>query len=257
MKKILPLLCLPFFISCKKESSTNNPPVTVDSAFVTVTNGYGSGKYKTGDTVHIFSTAYNSSQLFDTWSGTDLSLLNGKDEWHTWFKMPARNVSFTGAVKNSVAFTLNLEQIRGRDRLKPVYSYFPAGHKGFVFLLHGTGGTALQFSNNYESQLLIRDLVHDHFGVIITEAEEATTGIDTNGDGALRWVPIPFDSSANVDFANIKIITDTFYNRGITNRSRLRYSIGMSNGGFFSGTLSMMYNYKAGISYCAPGGTAV
>lgn len=259
MKKLLPLLLIVILLSCKKESGTGggNPPATTDSFTVTVSNGYGGGKYKAGDTVHIFSAAYSSTQLFDTWTSSDASLLNGKDEWHTWFIMPAKNVSFSGSVKNGISFSLTLEQIKGRDRLKPVYYYFPAGHKGFVFLLHGTGGSAQQFTSAYESQLLIRDLVNDNFGVIITESEESTTGVDANGDGNIRWNPAPFDSTTNVDFANIKAITDTFYTRGVTNRSKFRYSLGMSNGGFFSSTLSLMYSYKAGISYCAPSGSIV
>ncbi len=259
MKKLLPLLCLAFLAACQKETSTgsDNPPVPVDSALVTVSNGYGTGKYKVGDTVHIFSTAYTDNQLFDTWSSSDASLLNAKDEWHTWFIMPARNVTFSGAIKNITAFTLNYEQIMGRDRLKPVYYYFPAGHKGFVLLLHGTGGTAQHFVNSYEYKQLIKDLLNDNFGVIVTEAEESTTGIDANGDGKIRWNNIPFDSTTNVDFANLKIITDTFYTRGVTNRSKFRYSAGMSNGGNFSASLSFMYSYKAGISYCAPAGNPI
>jgi hypothetical protein len=260
MKKILPLLCLFIAVACKKESSTNNtnpPPVTVDSAQVTVSNGYGSGKYKVGDTVHIFSIAYSDNQIFDTWSSTDASLLNGKDEWHTWFIMPARNLSFSGSLKNITPVTLTLEQIRGRDRLKPVYYYFPAGHKGFVFLLHGSGGNALNVATSYEFKQFYKELVNDNFGIIITESEESTTGIDANGDGKIRWATTPFDSVTNVDYANIKILTDTFYNRGVTNRSKPRYSAGMSNGGNYSSYLSSLFKYKAGISYCAPSGTPI
>ena len=51
---------------------------------VSVNNGYGSGKYKIGDTVHVFSIAYTDNQLFDAWSSADLSLLNAPLEWHTW-----------------------------------------------------------------------------------------------------------------------------------------------------------------------------
>lgn len=260
MKKILPLLSLFFFIACQKESSTGGgttPPATTDSFTVTINNGYGTGKYKTGDTVHIFSVAYAADQLFNTWASADISLLNGKDEWHTWFIMPAKNVSFSGSIKTITPVNLTFEQIRGRDRLKPVYYYFPAGHKGFVMLLHGTGGTAQHFVNSYEYQQLIKDLVTDNFGVIVTEAEESTTGIDANGDGKIRWNNIPFDSTTNVDFANLKIITDTFYNRGVTNRSKFRYSAGMSNGGNFSASVSYLFSYKAGISYCAPSGNPI
>ena len=185
MKIVFPLYCLIFLSACNKESSTNTPPSTIDSAVVTINNGYGTGKYKVGDTVHIFSLAYSTNQLFDSWSGTDVSLLNGKDEWHTWFLMPSKNVTFTGSIKNITPVILSFEQIMGKSRLKPVYYYFPPAHKGFVLLLHGSGGTAQHFVNSYEYQPLIKDLVNDNFGVIVTEAEEAKTGIDANGDGKL------------------------------------------------------------------------
>jgi hypothetical protein len=259
MKKLLPFLCLAFLFACKKEKSLGGgtTPPTTDSFTVSVVNGYGAGKYKIGDTVHIFSLAYSTSQLFDTWSSPDASLLNGKAEWHTWFIMPARNVSYTGSIKNITPVTLTLEQIMGRDQSKPVYYFFPAGHKGFVLLLHGSGGTAQHFVSSYEYQQLIKDLVTDNFGVIVTEAEEATTGIDANGDGKLRWATTPYDSVTNVDYANIKIITDVFYSRGVTNRNKFRYSVGMSNGGNFSSYLSALFSYKAGVSYCAPSGAPI
>jgi len=249
----LSLLLLSTMFSCSKSDTSSSPPVTVDSFTVSVTGGYGAGKYKVGDTVHIWSNGLTTTQLFDTWAG-DFALLNNND-WHAWFKMPARNVAFTAAFKSGITYTLNYEMIRGRDRLKPVYSYFPAGHKGFVFLLHGTGGSALQLSSSFEAQQIIKELVNDGFGVIITEAEEATTGIDANGDGKLRWALTPVDTLTNVDYVNIRNITDTFYNRGTTNKLKFRYSLGMSNGGAYSATLSYAYKYKAGISYCAPGGS--
>ena len=254
---ICSLLILEVLSSCKKNSGTvTMPPIVTDSFTAVVNNGYGSGKYKTGDTVHIFTNHYSNSQLFDKWGG-DITLLNAPEEWHTWFVMPNKNVTVTGSLKSIAPVTLQLEQIRGRDRLKPVYSYFPTGHKGFVFLLHGSGGSALNTVSSYEFQQLIKDLVTDNFGVIITEAEEATTGIDIDGNGKLRWSDSPLDSITNIDYANIKIITDTFYRRGTTNRAKLRYSIGMSNGGAYSAGLSTIYKYKAGISYCAPSNAAI
>jgi hypothetical protein len=258
MKQLFAACIIISFLSCKKSTTDSILPTPVvpivDSFTVSVNNGYGSGKYKIGDTVDIFSIAYANNQLFDKWSGSEIALLNAFEEWHTWFIMPNRNVSFTGSLKTIAAFTLNFEQIRGRDRMKPVYSYFPAGHKGFVYLLHGTGGSAQNIVANYEFIQLVKDLVTDNFAVIVTESEESTTGIDANGDGNIRWLVSPADSVSNIDYANIKIITDTFYNRGITNRSKLRFSAGMSNGGNYSAYLSAYYKYKAGISYCAQAG---
>ncbi len=255
MKQLLSAIVILSFIACNKSSSDTLAPIVpvVDSFTVSVSNGYGAGKYKTGDTVDIFSIAYGDNQQFDKWSG-DVSLLQAFEEWHTWFVMPNRNVSFSGSLKTITSVTLNFEMIRGRDRMKPVYSYFPAGHKGFVYLLHGTGGTAQNTATSYEFKQLIKDLVTDNFGIIITECEEATTGVDANGDGKLRWLVAPADSMTNIDYANIKILTDTFYNRGVTNRSKLRYSVGMSNGGNYSAYLSAYYKYKADVSYCAQAG---
>ncbi len=257
--KILAALCLVFCItSCKKtETSTRgvitDPTVSgIDSFTVTVNNGYGTGKYKVGDTVHIWSKEMNSTQVFNSWAG-DINLLSNND-WHASFIMPNKNVSFTGSLTTISPVTLHYEMILGRDRLKPVYSYFPTGHKGIVYLLHGTGGSAAQFTSGFEENEVIKELINDNFAVIVTEAEEATTGIDANGDGKLRWTQIPVDTIANIDYANIRIISDTFYNRGTTTRSKPRYSLGMSNGGAFSAALSYVYTYKAGVSYCAPGG---
>ncbi|MFT3932893.1 MAG: hypothetical protein QM726_04690 [Chitinophagaceae bacterium] len=260
MKNTWLFCCALLLAACSKNDSSSTPttpPVTTDSVTVTVNNGYGSGKYKIGDTVHIFSVAYTDNQVFDTWSSPDQSLLNASSEWHTWFIAPSKNTVFTGAVKSIASFTLQYEQIRGRDRLKPVYYYFPANHKGFVYLLHGTGGNALSVVNSFEFKQLYKDLINDNFGVIITESEESTTGVDANGDGSIRWAYTPLDTTTNVDYANIRIITDTFYNRGLTNRSKFRYSIGMSNGGAFSASLSYVYKYKAAVSYCAPEGSAI
>lgn len=255
MKQLLLLILIITFISCSKSPTDPIVPIVpaVDSFTVSVNNGYGAGKYKIGDTVDVFSIAYTDSQVFDKWSG-DISLLQAFEEWHTWFIMPNRNVSFTGSLKTITPVTLNYELIRGRDRMKPVYSYFPAGHKGFVYLLHGTGGFAQNTATSFEFKQLIKDLINDNFGVIITECEEATTGIDVNADGKLRWLVSPADSVTNIDYANIKILTDTFYNRGVTNRSKLRFSAGMSNGGNYSAYLSSYYKYKAAISYCAQAG---
>lgn len=242
--------------SCKKQIDPNIPPTSTDSFIVTVNNGYGSGKYRVGDTVHIFSAHYGSTQIFDQWSG-DISLLNGPEEWHTWFIMPDKNVSFSGSIKTINSFNLKYETIKGRDRQKPVYYFLSPGNKGLVYLLHGTSGTAAYLVAGFEFQQLIKSLVNDNFGVIVTEAEEATTGVDANADGKLRWALLPMDSALNVDYANIKAITDTFYNRGLINHSQPRYSVGMSDGGFFSVALSYMYHFKAGVNYCAQGSEGI
>ena len=249
--------------ACNKKNDpvTTNPvtpttPASGDSATLTVINGYGSGKYKVGDTVHIWSAAIPANSVFDTWSGYS-NLLANNGEWHNTLVMPAQNITLTASTKAVAAYTLVYEKIKGKNNLKNVYYYFPSGHKGIVYLLHGTSGSAQNLVNNFEWIQMINELVADNFAIIVTEAEEVTLNTDINGDGKIRWNPTPIDTVANVDYANIKAITDTFYNRGYSTRSIPRYSVGMSDGGAFSADLSYVYSFKTGISYCAPSGTFI
>ena len=219
---------------------------------MTVVNGYGSGTYKAGDTVNIWANALPANAIFDTWTGFS-GLLQNVGEWHNSFVMPSQNVTITGNQRSITAFSLTYEKIKGVNIQKNVYYYFPAGHKGVIFLLHGTGGSALNLVTTFEWTQTIKDLVADNYAIVVTEAEEASLNTDLNGDGKIRWASTPLDSTTNVDYGNIKAIRDTFYARGYTSPSKPLYSLGMSDGGAFSSSLSYLYKYKTAISYCAPG----
>ena len=247
------LAALVLFYSCKKSSGpTDNTGSSKDSATVTVVNGYGSGTYKVGDTVNIWSAAIPDNMVFDTWTGYG-SLLQNSGEWHNHFVMPAQNVTVTAAQKSFAGYTLKYEKIKGVNILKNVYYYFPASHKGMVYLLHGTGGSATNLVTTFEWIQLIKDLISAGYAVVVTEAEEISLNTDINGDGKLRWNPSPYDSTTNVDLRNIKALRDTFYARGYTNAAIPQLSVGMSNGGAFSCALSALYKFKSGVAYCAQG----
>lgn len=253
--RFLSVICFStLLLCCKKGEAPVTAPLGTDSFRVTVTNGYGSGLYKAGDTVHIFCNALADDQVFSSWSGSDVSLLNAANEWHTWFIMPEKSMSITANTTVIPVFALHFEQIKGQDSMKPVYYYFPAQQKGIVYLLHGTGGSAATLTASYEWQVLMRDLVHHNFAVIITEAEESTVGADLNQDGKIRWNNLPWDTTTNVDFANIRIITNSFISRGMTDPDLPRYAVGMSNGGNFAASLATIYHFRAAVSYCAPSG---
>jgi hypothetical protein len=239
------------YCSCQKGEKDGPAPVTnADSASVTVVNGYGSGTYKIGDTVHIWSNPTSDSYVFDQWTGY-AGLLQHPGEWHNVFVMPAQNVTVTANLKAIMPFTLKYEKIKGVNIAKNVYYYFPATQKGVAFLLHGSNGSALNLVTNYEWIQMIRDLVTAGYGVVVTEAEEASLNTDLNGNGSLQWKPSPIDSTTNVDLGNFKALRDTFYARGYTNASVPLCCIGMSNGGAFSSVLSHVFKFKSGVSYCA------
>ncbi|MBS1615499.1 MAG: hypothetical protein JST06_05210 [Bacteroidetes bacterium] len=257
----LSLLCLLFLIfSCKKSVDSSNsppPPPPRDSFQVLISGGYGSGVYKPGDTVHIFSAALDDSHIFQSWTGDASTLLNAPNEWHTWFLMPSRDVTFSANLSAISPVLLSYEQIQGSQRLKPVYYFFPAHPRGEVFLLHGTNGSAANVVQSFEWQQLIKQLVTEQFAVIVTESEESTTRTDLNNDGKIRWNALPWDSLSNPDFANINALTDTFQQRGFMATNMPRYAVGMSNGGNFAASLATMLHFTAAVSYCAPAGDLI
>ncbi len=219
---------------------------------LTVNNGYGGGTYHAGDTVHVWAKEFPANTVYDKWTG-DIALLERPSEWHTTLVMPPSNINVTANFKSFSPFTISFDSIQGQVIKKPVYSYFPPKYYGVIYFFHGTGGHASNWINSLEYRQMINQAVADSFAFIVTEADEATTGIDANGDGKLRWNTYPLDSVTNVDMANIKIITDTFIKRGVMTASTKRFSIGMSNGGAYSASCAYLFGFDAGISYCAQG----
>jgi hypothetical protein len=217
---------------------------------LTVIGGYGSGTFQTGDTVHIWSVAYDTTKTFLHWTG-DIQYLERTNEWHTTLVMPNQDISVSSVISNMPAYTINYEQIKGANNLKKVYYSFPANLKGIIYLFHGTGGNASNWISMVEYRSFVNAAIADSFGIIVTEAEEITLNNDLNDDGKLRWQTFPIDTINGIDYLNIKAITDTFINRGNFTSITPKFSVGMSNGGSFSAAISYVYNYQAGISYCA------
>jgi len=223
---------------------------------LTVNNGYGSGNYTAGDTVHVWCEAIPEDAVFARWSG-DIATMADVEEWHTTLVMPARNARLTANFRTIAPFTIQYETIRAVNNLKNVYSYFPPQYKGVIFLAHGTGGKAEYWVNHYENYQFTKDAIADSFAVIFTEAEEVTLNTDLNGDGKLRWSSIPLDARANIDIANIIALTDTFVARGRMTRSTPRFAVGISNGAVFSFSIGTFLKYSGVAGYCAASNNAL
>lgn len=223
---------------------------------LTVNNGYGSGNYQVGDTVNIWSVAYDNTKTFTTWT-EDIQYLKRPKEWHTTLVMPNNDVNLTASIGNMPIYNINYEQITGENNLKNVYFYFPSNLKGVIYLFHGTGGNAKNWTDVVEYRSFVNAAIADNYGIIITEAEEITLQTDLNGDGKLRWQGFPIDTVNGIDYLNIKALTDTFINRGDFTATTPKFSVGMSNGGSFSAAISTAFNYQAAVSYCASSAQAI
>ena len=216
---------------------------------LTVNNGYGSGNYQVGETVHIWSIAYDSTKTFGEWTG-DISELKRPKEWHTTLVMPAQNVSVTANISNMPPYTIIHEVMSGLNNPKNVYYHFPSNPKGLLYLFHGTGGDARGFIDGVEMRSFTNAAIAQGFAIVSTEGEEITLNRDIDGDGGRRFMTYPIDTINNVDYRNIKKITIEFINRGWISSNTPRYSVGMSAGGVFSAATSAIWNFT-GIAYCA------
>lgn len=223
---------------------------------LTVINGYGSGSYQSGDTVHVWSESFDNLHTFNIWSGSVSNLQNPR-EWHTKLIMPNEDVSITAEIAIIEPYIISNEMILAVNNNKQVYSCFPPSIKGIIYFFHGTGGNASNWIESTENRSIVNAAIADSFGIIITEAEEITLNTDLNGDGKLRWLTFPLDTLNGIDYLNLRAITDTFVNRGVILPEVPKFSIGMSNGGSFSAATSYIFEFDAGISYCASSAQAI
>ena len=235
------------------------PPAACGVNRLTVTNGYGSGTYPVGATVHVFASVRPQDQLVTGWTG-DATLLDDPDEWHSTLVMPAADAS-VAAVVAARPTTLATSIFTGSTtRAKTVHAKIPPGARGLVLLLHGTNGGA-GFILQDESFALALRLLESGFGVLGTEAEEAVAG-DLNGDGKARW-----DASltaGNVDFANLDALVASLRAAGTIGPTTPLHVLGMSNGGSMALSLGAIaaspvaaafpsLRFAAAISFCADG----
>jgi hypothetical protein len=224
-----------------------------------VVNGYGSGVYASGQTVHVWSTASTTSEVALPWSG-DSALLGEPDEWHSSFVMPARNVRLEGSLQPQ-PLSLTVESFNGStSRPKTVRYFFPPNMRGVVLFSHGTGGSNT-FIERPEPFALALAFVHAGYGVIGTEAEEAVAG-DLNGDGKERWNAGPNFRADNVDLRNLEILFASLESRGLVPAGTPKFALGMSAGGavsHFLGTVGSspvaddfpQLRFRAVVGYCA------
>ena len=216
---------------------------------LTVNNGYGSGTYQAGDTVHIWSMAYYSTKTFGEWTG-DIASLHRPKEWHTILTMPNQNISVTAVIDNMPAYSITYELMQGLNNPFNVYYYFPPNPIGIVYLFHGTGGSAENFIYGVENRSFTNAAIARGYAVVSMDAEEVTLNQDIDGDGGRRFMTQPIDTINNVDYRNIKKIKIEFINRGLITAGTPRFSIGMSAGSNFSAATSYIWNFT-GVGYCS------
>lgn len=219
---------------------------------VSVNNGYGSGSFYPGDTVHVWAKEMNSDEIFLGWSG-DSSLLFHPLEWTSIFIMPAQAVNLNAEMDTIGSPLFTEDHIQCVNSIKQVYYFFPSSPSGLIFLFHDNNAHAGSWIDSPENFQLAKDLAAANFAVVFTSAEEVTLNQDLNNDQALNWNTDSLSIASNTDIANIQALTDTFFFRGLLGSGVERYAAGTGNGGIFTGIVSQLLYFKSAVSYCADG----
>ncbi len=240
---------------CGGPENENNCPedcgVQIDGPWAWVSDGYQSGVYVPGDTVHVWSALDPSTMTFQEWTG-DTSLLNDFNEWHTSFIMPDSDVHFYSQHDSVELLDFEYETITGVENPKNVYSTFPEDPIGTIFFFHGGSGNADDVKDRTEVVQFIQDAVATGYGVIFTDSEDRTLN-DVNNDGNTQWLLNPWTVSGNVDIGNIQIIHQEFISRNVITESQPVFAVGASNGGNFASVVSYALEFNAVAIYSAQG----
>ncbi|MDP6167556.1 MAG: hypothetical protein QGF54_02435, partial [Candidatus Marinimicrobia bacterium] len=207
-----------------KEEISGDP----EGPWAWINDGYASGTYMPGDTVHIWSGLDPVTMTFQEWTG-DTSLLADTEEWHTTFIMPNNDVHFYALQEPTGTIYFEYEIIQGPENPKNVYYKFPENSTGTIFFFHGGNGSAENIVDRIEIIQFFQDALQKGYGIIITESENATLNTGLN-----RWFLETWTIEENIDVANIQALIDTFTVRGNINAQDPVYSAGASNGGNFS-----------------------
>lgn len=232
-------------------SSTTNSVFTL-----TTLEGYGTGQYDKGDTIHIWSKQ-TDGKVFTHWSG-DVQYLELPNEYHTRVFMPNKNITVTANFATlQPDMKLSQVNIRGAKQNKNVFLYLPAKNKmkGVIWVFHGTGGNALNMTSNVETKQFIDLMMTKDYGIIGITSEESQDQKDYDNNGDIQW-SFGLDSNL-VDFANIRAIRDTLIGRMLIDRGTTHISYGWSAGGAFAELAVNVLNWKAGIAHTVSGSTTL
>ncbi len=242
------------------------------SYYLTINNGYGSGNYQEGDSVHIWSKTPMDAAVFTNWTGDGMEYLSFENEWHVVLVVPelteVGSLEFTAhydAIPANTTYGVDSFLLWGKDSsgiFLPIYKEvnyaIPPSPKAMVFLLHGTGGSGRSFFKRFERTNLVKDLLYDDFAVFALDANETTMG-DINEDGYIRWNNFNSGNASaqnNIDLGNVNFTRDSIVQKFNLPASIPTFTLGMSNGAVFSDLCASALGYNASAHITARGNYA-
>ena len=218
--------------------------ITVSAQFqLTVSGGYGSGKYRgSARYVYAWAAANPPNMVFDKWTG-DTHLLLDVNSWRTRVSLKQKNISLTATYKSAPAWTTSSGTINGAGYI----FHFPSNLRGLVFRFHGTGGSGSTFFTKSEDRIMAADLVAAGFAVV---------SLDSANRVDRQWSTD--QTASNPDVINLQDLINRFISQGRITSTTPIFVLGQSNGGAFTPRAAHLLklvgnNIKGAAVFCSQG----
>lgn len=217
---------------------------------LTVQNGYGSGIYKAGDTVYVFSKELPNDSIVKQWTSADNIFIESKNEWKTRVVMPAKNTIIRcnweyGAPVNEKQIQIKIGGIK-----RTVWYAIPNNPKGMVTLHHFTSGTGNLFWSRVEYKKLCHYLYAKGYALFSYNAYEVET---IQGSAKKQWIILPMDLPSNPDHRAARDLVDSLEARNLINSNLPKFALGMSVGGSYTSSLAMALQWNGWVNFCTKG----
>ncbi|MCK6582507.1 MAG: alpha/beta fold hydrolase [Anaerolineales bacterium] len=199
---------------------------------LTVVNGFGSGRYQAGSTVHVWANPYQQGWTFDIWNG-DTQPLPDIRSMHATMIMPAQDIQIEATYKEIPVWSVSHASIAGRD----VSYYFPStDYKGVILFFHGSGGDAREWSNlGMERRHFFDDAIAEGYAVLALDS----------GDRLNKQWDLDLPPASNPDLEAVEAILTSFRADGWMSAETPLYGVGMSQGGRFATLAGYTLGMKA------------
>lgn len=207
-------------------------PAPATPYMLTVVNGFGSGIYPAGSTIHIWANSYEQGWSFDAWKGETQALPDIRS-MHITTIMPSHNIRVEATYKEILVWKPSYARMSGREAL---YYLPPSDTKGMIILFHGSGGSAREWPDlGAEGRTFFDDAIAAGYAVL---------AVDSGNRVEKQW-DLAMPPASNSDLEAVAAILTTFQASGQIPVDTPIYAVGMSRGGRFATLVSSVLSMEA------------
>lgn len=227
--------------------------LTAQSYKLTVLNGYGSGVFKAGDTVMVWSKAIPNDSVFNGWNqDVKVKCMITPREWTSGIIMPATDITITATFMYAEPLQWNEADVDVGFVKKHVWYSIPKNPIALITLHHFTNGRGKLWTERTEYTQFAHAARAMGFGLLAYNCDEVDSGPQDN-DNKDQWKAFPVSVTQNPDHKATRALLDSLIARNLVTEQTPLFAVGMSVGGGYTLSVAMTLGYTAWANYCSGG----